>query len=69
MQKTFDRATEDLGNSLHMEHVNVQIPDQRLSTLFYVAGLGLTAPFDWARRRLGFGLHLFAVAQKPAAAR
>mgnify|MGYP000589591922 CR=1 FL=1 len=42
MQKTFDRATEDLGNSLHMEHVNVQIPDQRLSTLFYVAGLGLT---------------------------
>ncbi len=42
MQKTFDRATEDLGNSIHMEHVNVQIPDQRLSTLFYVAGLGLT---------------------------
>ena len=40
--KTFDRATEDLGNSIHMEHVNVQIPDQRLATLFYVAGLGLT---------------------------
>jgi hypothetical protein len=42
MQKTFDRAAEDLGNSLHLEHVNVQIPDQRLSTLFYVSGLGLT---------------------------
>jgi hypothetical protein len=38
----FDRAAEDLGNSIHLEHVNVQIPDQRLAQLFYVAGLGLT---------------------------
>jgi hypothetical protein len=38
----FDRASEDLGNSVHLEHVNVQVPDQRLATLFYVAGLGLT---------------------------
>src|SRR5262245_28508097 len=42
MEKTFDRAAEDLGNSIHLEHVNVQIPDQHLATLFYVAGLGLT---------------------------
>jgi hypothetical protein len=42
MQRTFDRAAEDLGNSIHLEHVNVQIPDQRLATLFYAAGLGLT---------------------------
>jgi hypothetical protein len=42
MQQTFDRAAEDLGNSIHLEHVNVQIPDQRLATLFYAAGLGLT---------------------------
>jgi hypothetical protein len=42
MQKSFDRAAEDLGNSIHLEHVNVTIPDQRLATLFYVAGLGLT---------------------------
>lgn len=42
MQKTFDRTAEDLGNSIHLEHVNVQVPDQRLATLFYVAGLGLT---------------------------
>jgi hypothetical protein len=42
VQQTFDRAAEDLGNSLHLEHVNVRIPDQRLATLFYVAGLGLT---------------------------
>jgi hypothetical protein len=42
MQQQFDRAAEDLGNSIHLEHVNVQVPDQRLATLFYVAGLGLT---------------------------
>jgi predicted enzyme related to lactoylglutathione lyase len=42
MQPSFDRAAEDLGNSIHLEHVNVQVPDQRLATLFYVAGLGLT---------------------------
>jgi hypothetical protein len=42
MQQPFDRAREDLGNSIHLEHVNVQVPDQRLANLFYVAGLGLT---------------------------
>ena len=42
MQQQFDRAAEDLGNSIHFEHVNVTVPDQRLATLFYVAGLGLT---------------------------
>jgi hypothetical protein len=42
MQQLFDRTAEDLGNSIHLEHVNVQVPDQRLATLFYVAGLGLT---------------------------
>ena len=42
MQQPFDRAAEDLGNSIHFEHVNVFVPDQRLATLFYVSGLGLT---------------------------
>src|SRR6266568_5446516 len=42
MHQQFDRAAEDLGNSIHLEHVNVQVPDQRLANLFYVAGLGLT---------------------------
>src|SRR6266545_5637533 len=42
MQQPFNRAAEDLGNSIHFEHVNVTIPDQRLATLFYIAGLGLT---------------------------
>jgi len=42
MQQTFNRAAEDLGNSIHLEHVNVSIPDQRIAALFYGAGLGLT---------------------------
>jgi hypothetical protein len=42
MQQTYNRAAEDLGNAVHLEHVNVNIPDQRLATLFYVTGLGLT---------------------------
>jgi hypothetical protein len=42
MQQHFDRTAEDLGNSIHLEHVNVTVPDQRLATLFYVTGLGLT---------------------------
>jgi len=42
VMQQFDRAAEDLGNSIHFEHVNVTIPDQRLATLFYIAGLGLT---------------------------
>jgi hypothetical protein len=42
MQKSFDRAAEDLGNAIHLEHVNVQVPDQRLAQLFYAVGLGLT---------------------------
>src|SRR5713101_1567993 len=42
MQQLFDRAAEDLGNSIHLEHVNVTVPDQRFAMLFYVAGLGLT---------------------------
>ena len=42
VMQSFDRAAEDLGNSIHLEHVNVSIPDQRIASLFYGAGLGLT---------------------------
>jgi hypothetical protein len=42
MKNSFDRASEDVGNIVHLEHVNVTQPDQRLATLFYVAGLGCT---------------------------
>lgn len=37
-----DRASQDIGNIVHLEHVNVQQPDQRLATLFYVVALGGT---------------------------
>lgn len=42
MTATYDRAAEDIGNIIGLEHVNVTIPDQQLATLFYVKGLGLT---------------------------
>ncbi|MEZ5817945.1 MAG: hypothetical protein R3D44_12770 [Hyphomicrobiaceae bacterium] len=41
-ERKFDRSVEDLGNMVMLEHVNVTVPDQRLATLFYVSGLGLT---------------------------
>ncbi len=37
-----NRATQDVGNLLLLEHYNVLIDDQRLATLFYVTGLGGT---------------------------
>lgn len=39
---TYDRKTEDTGNVVSLDHVNVQIADQQLATLFYIVGLGLT---------------------------
>lgn len=35
-------AEEDVGNIVSFEHVNVQIPDQSMATLFYVVGMGFT---------------------------
>ena len=47
-----DYAEEDVGNIILLEHVNVQVPDQLLATLFYVVGLGFTRdPY------LNFGLN------------
>jgi len=42
MAGTFDRSAEDLGNIVALEHVNVQVEDQRPATLFYMSALGLT---------------------------
>ena len=42
MGMTYDRTRQDLGNITLLEHVNVTIPDQRLATIFYLSGLGLT---------------------------
>ena len=41
-KRTFDRAEEDFGNVLNMEHINLTVPDQQLAALFYVTGLGFT---------------------------
>jgi hypothetical protein len=41
-QRQYDRASEDIANIVGLGHVNTAIPRQRLSTLFYVTGLGLT---------------------------
>jgi hypothetical protein len=38
----YDRANQDAGNILALEHVNVRVPDQQVATLFYVMGLGMT---------------------------
>jgi hypothetical protein len=40
--ETYDRTTQDVGNIVALEHVNVKVPDQQVATLFYVVGLGLT---------------------------
>jgi hypothetical protein len=40
--RTYDRARQDLGNIVGLEHVNVKVPDQQVATLFYVVGMGFT---------------------------
>ncbi len=42
MECSFDRAAEDIGNIVALEHVNVLVPDSQLATAFYIGGLGLT---------------------------
>src|SRR5258706_15081112 len=42
MDQVYDRAAADIDNIIGLEHVNVTVDDQRLATLFYVAGMGLT---------------------------
>ena len=38
----YDRAAEDVGNIVMLEHVNLTVPDQGIAALFYVTGLGFT---------------------------
>jgi len=42
MAEGYDRSREDVSNIVHLEHVNVTQPDQRLATVFYVSALGFT---------------------------
>jgi hypothetical protein len=39
---TFDRTSQDVGNILLLEHLNLTVPDLSLAALFYVSGLGFT---------------------------
>ena len=41
-ERAFDRAQEDVGNIVMLEHVNLTVPDQGIGALFYVTGLGFT---------------------------
>ncbi len=41
-KSAYNRATQDVGNMLCMEHVNVLVPNQEMATDFYVGGLGFT---------------------------
>src|SRR5262245_66084839 len=38
----YDRTSEDLGNIIALEHVNLSHDNQQHATLFYLVGLGLT---------------------------
>ena len=40
--RTCDRPSQDVGNILLLEHLNVTVPDQETATTFYVTGLGFT---------------------------
>jgi hypothetical protein len=42
MDNPYERAKEDLGNSVMLEHVNVEIPSQQLAAEFYLVGMGFT---------------------------
>jgi catechol 2,3-dioxygenase-like lactoylglutathione lyase family enzyme len=41
-RKNFHRKTQDVGNIVFLEHVNLTVPDQETATTFYVEGLGFT---------------------------
>ena len=41
MPQQFGRSAEELGNAIHLEDAH-KSSRQRLATLFYVSGLGLT---------------------------
>jgi catechol 2,3-dioxygenase-like lactoylglutathione lyase family enzyme len=42
MGNTYDRRSQDVGNIVALEHVNVRVPDTVLATTFYLMGLGFT---------------------------
>jgi hypothetical protein len=49
---TVDATAQDVGNAVHLEHVNLEVPDLDVARVFYGEGLGLTPDPDslgWQR--------------------
>jgi hypothetical protein len=47
-----DATAQDVGNAVHLEHVNLEVPDLDVARVFYGEGLGLTPDPDslgWQR--------------------
>ncbi|MGE0545218.1 MAG: hypothetical protein AB7R89_34095, partial [Dehalococcoidia bacterium] len=42
MEDRCHRRADDLANIISLDHLNLQIPDQGIATVFYVVGLGFT---------------------------
>ena len=38
----YDRTDQDFGNIVSLDHVNLTVPDQQMSTLFHIVGMGHT---------------------------
>lgn len=38
----FDRRSQDIGNLVALDHVNLTVPDQQTATLFHIVGMGHT---------------------------
>ena len=47
---TYDRTTQDVGNIVLFEHLNLKVPDFDTAIRFYVEGLGLTRDPTWSAR-------------------
>jgi len=51
-EKSFDWTSQDLGNIVFFEHINLTCPDFQLASQFYLEGLGLTRdPYDRVGRK------------------
>ena len=42
MAAIYDRTTQDAGNIVVLEHLNLAVPDQQAATAFYIMGMGFT---------------------------
>jgi catechol 2,3-dioxygenase-like lactoylglutathione lyase family enzyme len=58
MSQAYDRSTQDVGNIVALEHVNLLVSDQSKAHLFYVSGMGFTRdPYiDFGMRNMWINL-------------